>query len=70
MVDKPVADDLSQIMEEEEVQVQSSFPEGSFQQVFWQQQKQAVQQKDKRGICWHPLSLSSAPFRKSLQSPS
>lgn len=57
VVDEPVADDLSQIMEEEEVQVQSLFPEGSFQQVFWQQQKQAVQQKDKRGIRWHPLMI-------------
>lgn len=35
----------------------SQYTEGSFQQVFWQQQKEAASKADKRGICWHPLFI-------------
>ena len=35
----------------------SRYAEGSFQQVFWQQQKDAASKTDKRGIRWHPLFI-------------
>ena len=50
VVDETMDEDLAKIMEEEECQVQESFPEGSFQKIFWDQQKQAMKQKDMRGI--------------------
>ena len=50
-------EDLAKIMEEEECQIQESFPEGSFQKIFWDQQKQAMKQKDMRGIRWYPLMI-------------
>ena len=37
--------------------MQQLYPEGSFQQIFWDQQKQAMKQKDMRGIRWHPLMI-------------
>ena len=56
-IDDLVTEDLSQMMHEEEAQMQSLFPKGSFQQVFWQQQKRALQQKHRCGIRWHSLMI-------------
>ena len=51
--------DLHQIMLEEEEQVAQKFPPGSFQDIFWQQQKEAASRsgKEKRGMRWHPLMI-------------
>ncbi len=32
-------------------------PEGSFQRIFWEEQKKAVQCKDPRQVRWHPLII-------------
>ena len=50
---------LNQIMLEEEEQVAQKFPPGSFQHIFWQQQKEAASRsgKEKRGMHWHPLMI-------------
>ncbi len=49
--------DLHQVMQDEEQQALSKFPPGSFQYVFWQQQKEAASRKDSRGMRWHPAMI-------------
>ena len=58
-MDENTSSDLHKIMEEEEEQVLGRFPRGSFQHIFWQQQKEAASQsgKDKQGMRWHPLMV-------------
>lgn len=50
--------DLHQIMEVEQ-QVVHRFPRGSFQQIFWQQQKESACRfgKDEQGMHWHPFMM-------------
>lgn len=48
--------DLHKIMAEEEVKVKKTYPEGSFQQLFWDQQRQASSRAGK-GRRWHPLMI-------------
>ena len=58
-LDDSTTSDLHQIMLEEEEQVAQKFPPGSFQDIFWQQQKEAASRsrKEKRGMRWHPLMI-------------
>ncbi len=49
--------DLHQVMQDEEHQALRQFPPGSFQHVFWQQQKEAASRQDKRGMRWHPAMV-------------
>ena len=56
-IDESTNDDLVATMAEEENQVLSSFPDGSFQRIFWEQQKKAAAVKNKHGIRWHPLMI-------------
>ena len=46
-LDDTTSSDLYQIMEEEEQQVAHRFPQGSFQQIFWQQQKESASRSGK-----------------------
>lgn len=56
-VDEETSSDIERIMTEEESGVLKSYPKGSFQQLFWQQQKEAASKHDKRGMRWHPLFI-------------
>ena len=58
-LDESTTSDLHQVMQEEEEQVAQKFPPGSFQDIFWQQQKEAASRsgKEKRGMRWHPLMV-------------
>ena len=58
-LDDSTTSDLHQIMLEEEEHVAQKFPLGSFQHIFWQQQKEAASRsgKEKRGMRWHPLMI-------------
>ena len=66
-IDDELHNDLSQIMEEHNHAVVTEFPEGSFQQLFWDQQLQAVR-TDKRQVCWHPLIIKWCLHFKMLSS--
>lgn len=55
-LDEDTADDLTKIVEQEDGVVKKSFPENSFQSIFWEQQKQASQRSSK-GMRWHPLFI-------------
>ena len=56
-VDEEIDSDIRAIMEEEEGQVLNNYAEGSFQCIFWDQQKAATFKKDPRRIRWHPLMI-------------
>ena len=44
-------------MQEEEHQVIDKFLQGTFQHVFWQQQKKALSYRKKQNMRWHPTML-------------
>lgn len=56
MLDDDLTSDLHQVMCEEEEQVKQAYPENTFQQIFWQQQKKASSRPG-RGMRWHPLMI-------------
>lgn len=58
-LDANTTTDLHQIMMDEEKSAMHTFPEGSFQQIFWQQQMRAASKsgKEKKGMRWHPLII-------------
>lgn len=56
VVDDDTSSDLAQIVMEEDEVVTRTFPEDSFQAIFWRQQKQAAE-RSSRGVRWHPLFI-------------
>ena len=44
-------------MVEEEAQLCQSYPEGSFQRLFWDEQKKAAAKRNVCGVRWHPLMI-------------
>ena len=60
--------DMKTIMKDNAKEVTNSFPEGSFQQLFWQQQQQAASVKDSRSMRWHPLIIKWCNYLKHLSS--
>ena len=54
------ADDVSAVVKELRQSVEANFPEESPQRIFWNQQKQYHQLKDKRQMRWHPLVVRFA----------
>ena len=54
--------DLHEIMKEEEHQALTGVEDGSFQQLFWNQQKEAAARKDKRVMRWHPAMFKWCLF--------
>ena len=57
MLDDDMTTDLCSVMKEEQQHVEKEFPEGSFQRIFWDQQRQATSVRDMRGMRWHPLMI-------------
>jgi len=55
-LDEGMTSDFHQIMQEEEEQVKQAYPEGSFQHIFWKQQKEAASRPGK-GMRWHPMMI-------------
>ena len=55
-MDGQTSKDLADIAREEDKAVTEAYPEGSFQRIFWQQQKQAAERSSK-GVRWHPLFI-------------
>lgn len=67
-VDDEITNDIEAIMLAEEEHVLGKFAEGSFQQIFWQQQKLAASKSDKRGMRWHPLMIKWCLFLRHQSS--
>ena len=66
-IDQDLHSDLSQIMEDHNDAIVSEFTEGSFQQLFWDQQLQAIR-TDKRHVRWHPVIIKWCLHLKMLSS--
>ena len=56
VVDDQLSDDLSHIVREQTPKVAEDFPEGSFQRLFWEHQKEALH-KIPRQTRWHPMMI-------------
>ncbi len=56
-LDEETHDDMVSMMETSSRDVESTHPEGSFQRIFWEEQRKAVRCKDPRQIRWHPLII-------------
>lgn len=56
-VDEPLHRDLEVIVAENAQSVASTFPENSFERLFWDQQNQALQAKDARNMKWHHVMI-------------
>ena len=55
-LDHATSDDFAAIMDETNDVVKWTYPEDSFQRIFWQQQKDAAS-KSRHGMHWHPLMI-------------
>ena len=56
-LDETTNGDFLSIMEEHHASVTSSYPENSFQRIFWTNQYTAASQKSTKHIRWHPLII-------------
>lgn len=56
-VDEALDNDLRLTISENDKDVKESYREGSFQRVFWDQQKTAASLKNSRSMKWHPLFI-------------
>ncbi len=62
VVDDQTHSDLTGMIEQHSSNVMSQHPPGSFPRLFWEQQLKVAQQKDSRGMRWHPLMIKWAIY--------
>ncbi len=60
-LDQNLTNDFQKIMDEEEQKALKDVKPGSFQELFWKQQKEAAG-RDKRGMRWHPAMIKWCLF--------
>ena len=65
-LDGELSNDLKAIMAANTQQVHSTYPEGSFQRLFWDQQQTALSLKDSRSMKWHPLVIKWCLYLRHL----
>ena len=63
-VDEDTDGDVRAMMAKEEKSMFDNYPEGSFQRLFWEEQKKTAARKDLRGIRWHPLMIRFCLYLK------
>ena len=56
-VDESLHNDLCRIMESSEEEVHKTFPDGTFQRLFWDQQRKASRLSDVWQMRWHPAMI-------------
>ena len=67
-LDEATHSDFKTIMEECHEKATSTFPDGSFQKLFWEQQQLASSVKDSRSMRWHPLTIKWCIYLRHLFS--
>ena len=67
-LDEATHSDFKTIMEESHEKATSTFPDGSFQKLFWEQQQLASSVKDSRSMRWHPLIIKWCIYLRHLSS--
>lgn len=68
MVDETTHSDFKIILEENAKRATTSFPPGSFQHLFWEQQQQASSVKNSRSMRWHPPMIKWCIYLRHLSS--
>ena len=58
--------DLQEIKIENTPRVAGSFPENSFERLFWEQQQKALEVNDARSMKWHPLMIKWCLYLRYL----
>ena len=66
LLDDEMHKDMKAMMNASTNQVHSMYPEGSFQQVFWDQQQTACSLQDSRSMKWHPLVIKWSLYLRHL----
>ena len=66
LLDDEMHKDMKAMMNASTNQVHSMYPEGSFQQVFWDQQQTACSLQDSRSMKWHPLVIKWSLYLRNL----
>ena len=66
VVDDSTHCDLQVIMKENSSSVAETFPENSFERLFWDQQQQALHLKDAKSMRWHPLMIKWCLYLRHL----
>ena len=56
-------------MEEKSPEIASTYPEGSFKRLFWEEQFRAASKKDSHQVRWHPLIMPYELLGLSLYRP-
>ena len=67
-LDQDLHSDLHSIMVDNDKDVMKTFPEGSFQRLFWTEQLKASSVKDARQVRWHPVLIKWCLNLKLLSS--
>ena len=68
IVSKDMYDDLLNVMGKHNENVLKSFPEDSFQHIFWWSQYNAAQQKSSTGLRWNPAMIRWCIFLQQKSS--
>ena len=56
-VDSDLHEDLVSTVNESTLEVEKQYPPDSFQRVFWEQQRQAMEKTDARSMRWEPAMI-------------
>ena len=67
LLDEDTTHDLQKIIDEEDNAVKQKYPEGSFQKLFWDQQREASSRPGQRRH-WHPLMIKWCIYLHHLSS--
>ena len=68
LLESNLESDFKDIMNEMTNQVHTECPEGSFKHIFWDQQLQAANTKDRKQIRWHPAIIKWCLHLKFISS--
>ena len=69
-VDGELNEDLKDMVEKSRDEVHKSYPEGSFQRMFWEEQEKAMSLKDSRSMRWHPVFIKWCLYLRHLSGRS
>ena len=68
LIDGDTDADMRTVMAEEKGQLFKRFPEGTFQHLFWEEQKKAAAKKNMCGVRWHPLMIKFCLYLRHQSS--
>ena len=66
VLNEELHDDVSQMMKDHNEEICSTFEEGSFQRLFWEQQKSANLVGNSKSVRWHPLIIKWCLYLRHL----